>query len=118
MIVFLLPAGCITSSTYLRCPIKKYASSLPLISIIKSKIKDNNIFFYFQKIKERMIKMTKKDKTYEGKKDLYLDIDRMINEGMAGGTVADTEDLRQISYDSGIASQEEPPTITGEQEEE
>lgn len=53
--------------------------------------------------------MNEKDKEYEGKKDLYLDIDRMINEGMAGGTVADEEDLRQISYDSGITDQEEPP---------
>lgn len=61
--------------------------------------------------------MTKKDKSYEGKEDLYLDIDRMINEGMAGGTVADPEDLRQIGYDSDISSQEEPPTIAGEKEE-
>jgi hypothetical protein len=53
--------------------------------------------------------MTEKDKGYEGKEDLYLDVDRMMNEGMAGGTVADEADLRQISYDSGIASQEEPP---------
>ncbi|MBY6038109.1 hypothetical protein KUV80_15730 [Fictibacillus nanhaiensis] len=60
--------------------------------------------------------MTNKDKAYEGKEDLYLDIDRMINEGMAGGTVADTEDLKQIGYDSGITSQEEPPTIAGEKE--
>lgn len=58
--------------------------------------------------------MTKKDKEYEGKRDLYLDIDRMINEGMAGGTVADEEDLRQISYDTGITDQEEPPSTTGE----
>lgn len=58
--------------------------------------------------------MTKKDKEYEGKRDLYLDIDRMINEGMAGGTVADEEDLRQISYDTGITAQEEPPSIAGE----
>jgi hypothetical protein len=58
--------------------------------------------------------MTKKEKEYEGKRDLYLDIDRMINEGMAGGTVADEEDLLQISYDTGITDQEEPPTIAGE----
>jgi hypothetical protein len=61
--------------------------------------------------------MSPKDNAYEGKDDLYLDIDRMINEGMAGGTVADTEDLRQIGYDSGITSQEEPPIIAGEKTE-
>ncbi|MED1864042.1 hypothetical protein P4V41_11320 [Fictibacillus nanhaiensis] len=53
--------------------------------------------------------MSKKDKENEGKKDLYLDVDRMMNEGMAGGTVADKKDLNQISYDSGIDDQEEPP---------
>ncbi|OOE10023.1 hypothetical protein UN64_16575 [Fictibacillus arsenicus] len=63
-----------------------------------------------------MKKMSNKDKAYEGKDELYLDIDRMINEGMAGGTVADTEDLRQIGYDTDITSQEEPPTIAGERE--
>lgn len=61
--------------------------------------------------------MSSKDNAYEGKDDLYLDIDRMINEGMAGGTVADTEDLRQIGYDSGITSQEEPPIIAGKKTE-
>jgi hypothetical protein len=53
--------------------------------------------------------MVKKDKENEGKKDLYLDVDRMMNEGMAGGTVADGKDLNQIGYDSGITEQEEPP---------
>jgi len=53
--------------------------------------------------------MAKKDKENEGKKDLYLDVDRMMNEGMAGGTVADKKDLNQIGYDSGIDDQEEPP---------
>lgn len=31
----------------------------------------------------------KKDLLYEGKREAYLDIDRMINEGLAGGTVRD-----------------------------
>ncbi|WP_425590746.1 hypothetical protein [Fictibacillus phosphorivorans] len=61
--------------------------------------------------------MSNKDKVNEGKDELYLDIDRMINEGMAGGTVADTEDLRQIGYDTDITSQEEPPTIGGKRKE-
>jgi hypothetical protein len=61
--------------------------------------------------------MSNKEKAYEGKDELYLDIDRMINEGMAGGTVADPEDLRQIGYDSGITSQEEPPALAGKKEE-
>jgi hypothetical protein len=68
-------------------------------------------------LKERMKKMSNKDKAYEGKDELYLDIDRMINEGMAGGTVADKEDLRQIGYDTDITSQEEPPTFAGKREE-
>lgn len=29
----------------------------------------------------------KKDTLYEGRREAYLDIDRMINEGLAGGTV-------------------------------
>jgi hypothetical protein len=53
--------------------------------------------------------MEGKEKSYEGKDELYLDIDRMINEGMAGGTVADHEDLRQIGYDTNISAQEDPP---------
>jgi hypothetical protein len=60
--------------------------------------------------------MTNKEKSNEGKDELYLDIDRMINEGMAGGTIANPEDLRQIGYDTDITSQEEPPTIAGQDE--
>ncbi|MFC0190269.1 hypothetical protein ACFFJY_18370 [Fictibacillus aquaticus] len=58
--------------------------------------------------------MANNDKKYEGKEDLYLDIDRMINEGMAGGTVADAEDLKQIGPDTNITQQEEPPIKQGE----
>jgi hypothetical protein len=83
--------------------------------------------FFWDKIKkpttedrnmiEGDIKMRNKDESYEGKKQLYLDIDRMINEGMAGGTVADKEDLNQIGYTTGITEQEDPPIEAGDQEE-
>ncbi|KSU80910.1 hypothetical protein QUF84_05460 [Fictibacillus enclensis] len=53
--------------------------------------------------------MSEKETDYEGKKKLYLDIDRMINEGMAGGTVAHEYDLNQISYSTEIGEEEEPP---------
>ncbi|MFC7373577.1 hypothetical protein ACFQPF_18190 [Fictibacillus iocasae] len=53
--------------------------------------------------------MANKDKPYEGKESLYLDIDRMINEGMAGGSIADETDLNQIGPTTNITDEEEPP---------
>ncbi|MED2973048.1 hypothetical protein P4361_12530 [Fictibacillus sp. B-59209] len=53
--------------------------------------------------------MSEKETDYEGRKQLYLDIDRMINEGMAGGSVAHEYDLKQISYSTEIGDAEEPP---------
>ncbi|MGC4376968.1 hypothetical protein WD019_08520 [Fictibacillus sp. Mic-4] len=55
------------------------------------------------------MKKEKKGSENEGRDQLYLDIDRMINEGMAGGTVASEYDLNQIGYTTGITDQEEPP---------
>lgn len=53
--------------------------------------------------------MSEKETDYEGRKKLYLDIDRMINEGMGGGTIAHEYDLKQISYSTEVGEEEEPP---------
>ncbi|WP_445486543.1 hypothetical protein [Niallia sp. 03133] len=51
----------------------------------------------------------KKELQYEGRESAYLDIDRMINEGMSGGhvvqrsTSANIEEARELP-------KEEPPT--------
>lgn len=37
------------------------------------------------------------DTTYEGRSKAYFDIDRMINEGMAGGSVHMREDTTNIN---------------------
>jgi hypothetical protein len=37
-----------------------------------------------------------KDTEYEGKNSAFLDIDRYINEGLAGGNVYSTADLQNI----------------------
>ena len=42
------------------------------------------------------MKITKKDLEYNGRVEAYLDIDRMINEGLAGGTVINREDYTNI----------------------
>lgn len=41
-------------------------------------------------------KEVKKELLYEGKDKAFVDVDRMINEGLAGGTVTMREDLTQI----------------------
>lgn len=58
--------------------------------------------------------MTKKDEAvkqdlnYEGKDKAYLDIDRMINEGMSGGSVHMREDTTNIEEARDLV-EEEPP---------
>jgi hypothetical protein len=58
--------------------------------------------------------MTKKDEAvkqdlnYEGKDKAYLDIDRMINEGMSGGSVHMREDTTNIEEARELV-EEEPP---------
>ncbi|MEC0273709.1 MULTISPECIES: hypothetical protein [Peribacillus] len=37
-----------------------------------------------------------KDTDYDGKDSVYLDIDRIINEGMAGGNVYEVANLQNI----------------------
>lgn len=53
-------------------------------------------------------KNIKEDLQYEGKDEAYLDIDRMINEGMSGGSVHMREDTTNIEEARDL-EQEEPP---------
>lgn len=50
----------------------------------------------------------KEEPQYEGKKELYLDIDRMMNEGLAGGTVNHKYDHPSVDYYHPF-EEEEPP---------
>jgi hypothetical protein len=52
--------------------------------------------------------MTKQGSQYEGRDKSYMDIDRMINEGMAGGTVTGRYDHEQIEECRPLY-EEEPP---------
>ncbi len=49
-----------------------------------------------------------KDLLYEGKDKVYLDIDRMINEGMSGGSVHSRHDSTNIEEARDLV-EEEPP---------
>ncbi|WP_210364686.1 hypothetical protein [Bacillus sp. REN3] len=49
-----------------------------------------------------------KDVEYEGRDRLYLDVDRIINEGMAGGSVFRSEKTPNIE-ESRDLSPEDPP---------
>ena len=53
----------------------------------------------------------KKDLLYEGKDKAYLDIDRMINEGMSGGSVHSRHDSTNIEEARDLI-EEEPPYTT------
>ncbi len=53
----------------------------------------------------------KKDLEFEGKDKAYLDIDRMINEGLAGGTVFNREENANIE-EARELPEEEPPYIS------
>jgi len=50
----------------------------------------------------------KKDLEHEGRTEYYLDIDRMINEGMAGGTVNHDYDHPSVGFTHEIVSESEP----------
>lgn len=52
--------------------------------------------------------MKKKDLKNEGKDKLYIDVDRMTNEGLAGGTVTGKYDHPQIEEAQDF-KEEEPP---------
>lgn len=51
----------------------------------------------------------RKDLDYEGRREAYLDIDRMINEGLAGGNVVTRYPLTQIEEAHDIILEEDPP---------
>jgi hypothetical protein len=50
----------------------------------------------------------KEDLLYEGKDKTYLDIDRIINEGLSGGTVHARHDTTNIEEARNL-KEEEPP---------
>jgi hypothetical protein len=52
--------------------------------------------------------MTDKRSQYEGRDEAYMDIDRMVNEGMAGGTVSNRYDRIQIEQSLDLF-EEAPP---------
>ena len=57
------------------------------------------------------MKKAKKDLEFEGRDEAYLDIDRVINEGLAGGTVINREEKTNIE-EARELSEEEPPNIS------
>jgi hypothetical protein len=50
----------------------------------------------------------KEDTMYEGKDKVFLDVDRIINEGMSGGSVHMREDTTNIEEARDLV-EEEPP---------
>ncbi|MGP7818977.1 hypothetical protein [Niallia sp. 01092] len=55
--------------------------------------------------------MKKKDLLYEGKEAAYLDIDRMINEGMGGGYVVHRADTTNIEEARDLPEEDPPHTV-------
>jgi hypothetical protein len=49
------------------------------------------------------------DTEYEGKDKVFLDVDRIINEGMSGGSVHEREEISNIEEARNL-KQESPPT--------
>ncbi|NYE05603.1 hypothetical protein F4694_002356 [Bacillus niacini] len=56
---------------------------------------------------------TKTDLQYEGKDQVYLDIDRIINEGLSGGSVHARPDTTNIEEARNL-TEEEPPSNVNE----
>lgn len=54
------------------------------------------------------MKKTMNDVKYDGKDLVYLDIDRMINEGLAGGTVINRETNTNIEEARELEKEEKP----------
>ena len=46
--------------------------------------------------------------TYEGRDQYYMDIDRMINEGMSGGTVFEREEYTNIEEARELIKEDKP----------
>ena len=59
-----------------------------------------------------MIRLADKEKESknEGRDEYFMDVDRMINEGLGGGTVADTH--AGIIEESRELEEEDPPATT------
>ena len=55
----------------------------------------------------------KKDLAFEGKDKVYLDIDRIINEGLSGGSVHSRHDTTNIEEARNL-EEEEPPSKLNE----
>jgi hypothetical protein len=55
----------------------------------------------------------KKDLQYEGKDKVFLDIDRIINEGLSGGSVHSRHDTTNIEEARNLI-EEEPPSQLNE----
>lgn len=53
----------------------------------------------------------KNDSLYEGRDELFMDIDRMINEGLAGGNVHSRYNMTNIEEARDL-EEEEPPFQT------
>jgi len=53
--------------------------------------------------------LKKDDVQYEGREERYVDIDRMINEGLSGGSVHDREGGSNIEEATPLPKKEEPP---------
>ncbi|MGM7719279.1 hypothetical protein [uncultured Metabacillus sp.] len=56
----------------------------------------------------KKVEGVKQDLNYEGKDEVYLDIDRMINEGLSGGSVHRKDDGANIEEARDLVK-EEPP---------
>ncbi|MDQ0232336.1 hypothetical protein J2S19_003646 [Metabacillus malikii] len=53
----------------------------------------------------------KQDVNYEGKDKAYLDIDRIINEGLSGGSVHMRENTTNIEEARALPKEEPPHTV-------
>ncbi|WP_202617788.1 hypothetical protein [Bacillus dakarensis] len=53
--------------------------------------------------------MKKEDVQYEGREERYVDIDRMINEGLSGGSVHNREGTSNIEEAPPLPKEEAPP---------
>ena len=53
--------------------------------------------------------MKKEDVQYEGREERYVDVDRMINEGLSGGSVHKREDTANIEEARDLPKEEAPP---------
>ncbi|MEC1524094.1 hypothetical protein P9D43_19010 [Neobacillus niacini] len=64
-------------------------------------------------VEEKNNVQAKTDLQYEGKDKVYLDIDRMINEGLSGGSVHARHDTANIEEARNL-TEEEPPSKVNE----